>query len=305
MELWQLKDKINNKIIPNFLIFTGPELGVMDIYINQIAKVLDSTPKRSDNVASVVSSSKIISLTSGVKYNVVRGDKSFISSEKLHEKVKNLKDYLIVIYDNLDKRSKLYKEFEDNIVTFDHMDENTLYTLLSRKIDLKPENIKWLMHACTYDYSRCLLEIEKLKLFEAPDVDINALFEQFRQDGVFHAEIGDILFEFVDAVMSRKKASSWKLYELLKLKGESNMKILSLLYTNFKALLSVQFCKDPTIENTGLTAHQITVNKHRRGVYKDYELLNIIKLLSQTDFNIKNGLIEEPISVEYLLVKIL
>ena len=133
MELWELKDRISNNTIPNFLIFTGPELGLMDIYINQIAKVLDTKPKRVDNVASVVSSSKIFSLTAGNKYSIVRGDKSLLTSEKLQEKVRNIKDYLVVIYDNIDKRSKLYKDFEDSIVTFNYMDEKTLVSLLSRK----------------------------------------------------------------------------------------------------------------------------------------------------------------------------
>ena len=85
----------------------------------------------------------------------------------------------------------------------------------------------------------------------------------------------------------------------------STWKIISLLYTNFKALLSVQFCKEPTIENTGLTAYQISINKHRKGIYKDRELLDIIELLANTDYNIKRGIIEESISIEYLLVKIL
>ena len=305
MELWELKDRINNKTIPNFLVFTGAELGVMDIYINQIAKTIGITPKRSDSVAGAINASKILSLTNETKYSIVRGDKALLTSEKLQEKVKNLKDHLIVIYDNIDKRSKLYKEFEDSIVSFDHMDEKTLLALLSRQIDLNNDNLKWLIYACGFDYSRCLLEISKLKLFEDSDVDMNILFNQFRQEGAFHAEIGDIIFQFVDAVLGRKKASAWKLYELLKLKGESNIKIISLLYTNFKALLSVQFCKDPTVENTGLTPYQININKSRRGIYKDYELLNIMKLLSKVDFNIKNGIIEEPISVEYLLVKLL
>lgn len=305
MELWELKDRINNNNIPNFLIFTGPEVGLMDIYINQIAKVINATPKRSDSVASAVSASKIVSLTIGTGYNIVRGDKALLTSEKLQERVKNIKNYLVVIYDNIDKRSKLYKEFEDNVVTFNYMEEKMMLSLLSRQVAIRSENIKWLINACGHDYSRCLLEIKKINLFDEPHNNLDNIFEQFKNDNVFHTEIGDIIFQFIDAVMTRKKTSAWKLYSLLKLKGESNIKIISLLYTNFKALLAVQFCKEPTVENTGLTPYQISVNKNRRGIYKDKELLYIIKTLSKADYNIKNGIIEEPISVDYLLVNIL
>lgn len=302
MELWELKDRINNNTIPNFLIFTGPELGIMDIYINQIAKILGTVPKRSDNVISVISSNKILSLTNDINYNIVRGDKSLISSDKLQSKVKALKDYLIVIYDSIDKRSKLYKEFENNIVCFEHMDEATLISLLSRQCDLNQDNLKWLISACNHDYSRCLLEIKKINLFED---DKNDVFAKFKADNAIHAEVGDVLFQFIDAVLTRKRALAWRLYEMLKLKGENSIKIISLLYTNFKSLLAVQFCSQPTVENTGLTPYQINLNKNRRGIYKDYELLNIINLLSTIDSNIKNGSIEECISIDYLLVNLL
>ena len=306
MELWELKDKIQNNLIPNFLIFTGPELGVMDIYIEQIAQRIGSKPKRVDSVSSVLSSSKIITFTNNNKFSIVRGDKSFQTSEKLQSKVNDLKDYLIIIYDSIDKRSKLYKDFQDCIVNFELMDEKTLLSILKRQVELEEYDLKWLMQACGFNYARCLLEINKIKLFNYDNVhDNHRIFEQFRKDGVIHAEIGDVIFQFIDAVTTRKKASSWKLYELLKLKGESNVGILALLYSNFKALLSVQFTNNPTVENTGLTPYQITLNKNKRNIYSDNELLLIIQLINKVDSDIKLGNIEESISVEYLIAKIL
>lgn len=305
MELWELKDRIKNNTIPNFLIFTGPEVGLMDIYINQISKTLGIKPKRIDSVSMAISGSKVLSLTESTKFNLVRGDKTFQSNEKMQEKLKAFKDYLILVYDSIDKRSKLYKEFEANIVNFDFMDEKTLLSLLSRKISLSQDNLKWLMTACGYDYARCLLEIQKLEIFKDEDPNLDELFAQFRKDGVIHEEIGEVIFQFVDAVTRRKKQNAWKLYELLKLKGEIGVKVIALLYSNFKALLSVQFCNNPTVENTGLTPYQITINKSKRNIYTDDELLNVVNLLRTLDYNIKNGIIEDSITIDYLLVKIL
>lgn len=305
MELWELKDRIKNNSIPNFLIFTGPEVGLMDIYINQISKTLGIKPKRIDSVSIAISGSKVLSFTESTKFNLVRGDKTFQSNEKMQEKLKTFKDYLILVYDSIDKRSKLYKEFEDNIVNFDFMDEKTLLSLLSRKLPLSQDNLKWLMTACGYDYARCLLELQKLEIFKDEDPNLDELFAQFKKDGVIHEEIGEVIFQFVDAVTRRKKQSAWKLYELLKLKGEVGVKVIALLYSNFKALLSVQFCNNPTVENTGLTPYQITINKSKRNIYTDDELLKIVNLLRTLDFNIKNGIMEDSITIDYLLVKIL
>lgn len=302
MELWELKNKINSKLIPNLLIFTGPEIGLMDIYINQIKTNLNLDIKRNDTVSSCINSSRLISLVDTKYLFIVRGDKNFLKDEKLQEKAAKIKGCLIVIYDTIDKRSKLYKQYEENIINFDYMDDKTLIAILKKDIDLTNEQLKWLIYACGHDYNRCLLELKKLSIFKE---DKQTLFEDFKQDGAFHEEIGEIIFQFIDAVAQRKIKSAWELYSLLKLKGESNIKIISLLYSRLKNILIVQFCNNPNTENTGLTPYQITVSKSCINKYSDNELLSIINLLRLVDSNIKNGIIEEQISVEYLLATIL
>ena len=182
------------------------------------------------------------------------------------------------------------------------MDDKTLTAILKKEVDLTNEQLKWLIYACGHDYARCLLELKKLCIFEE---DKQSLFEKFKKDGAFHEEIGEIIFQFVEAVAQRRSKLSWELYSLLKLKGESNIKIISLLYSRLKNMLIVQFCNNPTSENTGLTPYQITISKNCINKYSDKELLNIIDLLRVVDTNIKNGIIEEQISVEYLLANML
>lgn len=302
MELWELKNKIKNNSIPNLLIFTGPECGLMDIYINQIKQILGLEIKRNETVISCINTSKLINLIETKYLFIVRGDKNFLKDEKLQEKAQKIKGVLIVIYDTIDKRSKLYKQFEENIITFDYMDDKTLIAILKKNNNLTDDQLKWLIYACGHDYNRCLLELNKISLF---DGDKSQLFEKFKRLGAFHEDIGEVIFQFVDSVAQRKPSQAWKLYSLLKLKGESNIKIISLLYSRLKNILIVQFCNNPTVENTGLTPYQITISKSCINRYSDKELLGIIDLLRLIDSNIKNGIIEEQISVEYLLATIL
>ena len=53
MDVSALKAKIKSKQIPHYLIFTGPEWKVQQIYIQQIAKVTGKEVVRIDELKSV------------------------------------------------------------------------------------------------------------------------------------------------------------------------------------------------------------------------------------------------------------
>ena len=55
MDVSTLKAKIKSKQIPNYLIFTGPEWKVQQIYIQQIAKSTNSEIMRIDSIKDVAS----------------------------------------------------------------------------------------------------------------------------------------------------------------------------------------------------------------------------------------------------------
>ena len=106
--------------------------------------------------------------------------------------------------------------------------------------------------------------------------------------------------------MTRDIQNSLKLYQQLKQAGESNIKLLSLLYTTFKVILLIQTCHTNDIcESTGIQYYQLKMNQNKIGYYGVQELVFILKLIQKIDTNIKQGNIEESISIDYLLSNIL
>jgi hypothetical protein len=53
MTVSELKSAIKSKKIKNFYIFTGDEVGVMDIYINKLASLKNLTVNRGESLSTV------------------------------------------------------------------------------------------------------------------------------------------------------------------------------------------------------------------------------------------------------------
>jgi hypothetical protein len=84
------------------------------------------------------------------------------------------------------------------------------------------------------------------------------------------------------------------------------MVILSVLFTNTKQVLQVQECNSSDIaKSTGLTPWQIKNAKSKCGHYSCNELSKIMRLIKEIKKSILLGNIEDEMSVNYLLVKIL
>ena len=106
--------------------------------------------------------------------------------------------------------------------------------------------------------------------------------------------------------MKRDIKKVYDLHKKLKLIGESNIKLLSLLYNNFKIVLLIQSCKSNDIcKTTGLQYYQVKYNQDKLNYYTIGELVYILRKIQQIESGIKQGTIDEVISLDYLLVNIL
>ena len=307
MELFDLQNAIKKKEIPHLMIFLGDEYEIMNIYIKNIEKVLGIKTTNLDDAASMVSRSRIISIIEPNKLYVCKYDKNFTTSEKVWEGFeKCLKNsHLILIYNDLDKRGKFYKHFLDKIILFEKYDADLLKKRIKSMTKLTDDNIDKLTEGCEGNYSRCLLEIKKLNSYiNATGYEENEGFEKLLKNGVFTLTVSNILFDFINKVVERNRIC-YNLYSKLRNMGESNVKLISLLYTAFKNQLIVETVNTISTESTGLTSYVIYNAKQRMKRYSEKELKNALETITYTEQGIKNGLIEEPFSIDYILSQVL
>lgn len=167
MELKTLKAHIQTKKFNSVYILCGEEIGVMNIYINQIAKVQNKQVYRADSFKEVFQKVTKQSIIKQSFVYVIRDDKEVITSEKIQKLISKptWSDIVIIVFSNMDKRTKFYRQYKDMICEFEPLEERVLIKYIKKEIDLSTENCQRLIQACESSYSRIMLEIDKIKCY--------------------------------------------------------------------------------------------------------------------------------------------
>lgn len=314
MDVSALKGQIKAHNIDKFLIFTGPEWKVQQLYIQQISKVLNMQIKHIESVTDIYSKKGNTAFIKSNYVYVVRDDKEILQNEKVQAQLLDIigDNTLILLLTTVDKRTKFYRTYKDTIVEFEALKPEILAKYIQKEIELSKDNIEKLMEVCEYDYGRCLLEIDKIKQYaesynagNSNETDPSQVFDWLLKDGTIYTPPKDAIFDFVDAILDRK-LSCFDLYEQCKAVGEATMVMVSVLYNNAKAVLQVQTCESKDVsKTTGLSGWQIMNAKKHLNKYTEDELKYIIKLCYRCQKGIVSGTLEEQYAMDYILASIL
>ena len=313
MELIDLMKKISSNDIPHFLILFGEEQKIIDIYINNIRDKIQAKKVVKESVSSVVKNIGKKSIDKCKKLYIVTEDIAFTKLEDNWESAKNAinKDYVILRYNSLDKRSAFVRKNQQNIVEFSHLSDDVLQQYIHRDLpDLSDENVSKLISYCNNDYGRILLEVDKIKQYSSvrTDLTIDSCFVQLDKQGLFHKEIGDITFELTDAVLGGYPEKAIQKLDEAKRKGEPAMMISSILYNGFRNLLAYQGLgknKQGAMERTGMTKGELWGCTKNVGGYSMEEVKRNMLFCQKVESGIKMGTIDEDIALEYLVLSCL
>lgn len=310
MDILNLRSEIKNKqLSESFYIFTGDEWKVQQIYIEQICKALSLPCVRVDSFLSAYNASKNRSFIRRRTCYVARDDRDLIANEALHEKLADnaLDDSVfILILTAVDKRTKFYKRFSDHIIEFERLPQPIIEKHIRKAVPLSTVNVKRLIDVCESDYGRILLELDKILVYAKDSgKSYDEYFEAFLADGTIYTPANDAIFDFVDAIIDRKK-SVFRLWNDCKQVGESAFVVLSVLYKNAKAVLQVQSCTSSDVSKvTGLSGWEITNARKHTGSRSNGELVAMLKTIQQIESGIKKGEVQEVIAIDYLLTQVL
>lgn len=310
MELAQLMTRISNGSVPHFLILYGEEQTILDIYIQNIAQTIEGKIIPAQKVSNAVKQVGKKSLDKSRKIYTITDDPDFIKNEEIWKIVKSYfkKDYVILRYHSLDKRSAFFKKNKENIVEFSKLSNEVLTQYIQRDLpDLSDDKAMFLINYCNGDYGRILLEVDKIKQYSSirTDLTIDSCFVQLDKQGLFHKEIGDITFELTDAVLGGYPDLAIKKLEEANRKGELAMMIASILYKGFRNLLAYQGLgnnKKGAMERTGLTKGELWGCNKNMGGYSLSELRRNMLFCQKVEAGIKMGKVDEDIALDYLVL---
>ena len=318
MELVDLMKSISCNSIPHFLILYGEEQKIIDIYIKNIIQSVEGKRVVVDNVSQAIKDNGKKSLDKSIKIYVVTEDTEFIKKDESWENVRKSmhKNYVILRYHALDKRSAFVKKNQQNIVEFSHLSDEVLQQYIYRDLpDLSDENVSKLISYCNNDYGRILMEIDKIWQAQSSrlsnfniNLDSDDCFEELDKQGLFHKEIGDITFELTDAVLGGYTELAIRKLDEAKRKGEPAMMIASILYNGFRNLLAYQGLgsnKQGAVERTGLSKGDIWRCSKNVGGYSIEEVKRNMLICQNIESGIKMGTVDEDIALEYLVLSCL
>lgn len=310
MNLAELKKAVVDKQLDNVYIFTGDEIKVMNIYIHQIATTLGRNLVRKEAVGEIFKTLKVRKLTKESNAYVILDDFAFLKEEKYWEQLMNdVKEHtVILVYSQLDKRSKFYKTYKDKICEFEKLNETILAKYVQKEIKLSDQSAKELSLMCDCSYNRILLEVDKLKqLSQVYNITHEETFSIMKKEELIYTQETEIVFKLVDAICKRDKLATFELLQDLDVVKDSPIAILSLLYTNIKSMLLVHVCPPGTKvgETTGLTGWQIKTAYEKGYNYEPNELLNTMKQIKYVDEAIKIGKIEPQFALPYLITQVM
>lgn len=315
MTIIDLKDQIIKNNLSNFYIFTGTEIGIINIYLQQMSNKLGLPITRADSVLSIYGRCQGGSLFGdSTGFYVIRDDRDFMKQEQLFDTIKTSirKNVIVLLYDKIDSRLKFGKHFKDDIVAFEKLTPNVLKSYIKKEISLSDKNIETLMEVCGGSYDMCMLEVDKtLNYMQAAEIDgwdctSNEAFVELLECGVIYQPEETDVFKFTEAVCSKNRKLAFELEQVLMANNNSSINILGTLYNSMKSVMLIQVCEGKNIsEVTGLDNRLIYFNKKYVGKYSSGELVKAIKLISKVIEGVKNGWIDDVYATKYVLVNIL
>lgn len=307
MEISQIKNHIQNGKFNSIYYFTGEEYQVIKLYIDKIVEKSNTVKVVCENINEVaIELKKGSNLFDSPKCFIVRNDEIILNNPDIISKLDKIigKNLIIFTFNSIDKRSKFYKTYKNDIVEFNTVNEHVMikWVMNIKDMNLTEQNVKRLLDICDYNYGRVLIEINKLQNFIP---DMNKGLDVLIDNGIIYKYPEDCIFKLIDAILTRNINESYKLYNQCRAYGEANLVIISNLFNSAKQVLQVQACEDKDIAKvTGLTSVQIWSATKKINYYSTRELINIMKLSEEVEYRIKIGTLDESIAIEYLLSKI-
>lgn len=307
MNIVELKSKIILNKLPNFLIFTGTEIGVIKVYLKGITQKNKLPLTKVDSVESAIKLCSGKSFFNKRKIFWVVDDNDFITQENSWPKIKEiLKDNILILYYHYsDNRLSFWKTFKEDVVVFEPMKVEVLAKQLNLDSGLCISNCIKLISLCGNDYTKCMLEIDKIRnISKAKNISIDMAFESNLDIVCSSFDVN--IFNFVDSVLTRDYKSIFYLYNILKTNNEPQIKLISLLYNGFKNVLIAQtiFNTKNIKQNTGIDYYIYKKAKDKSGHYSNEEIEFLLYTLTQIDQGIKLGNIDSDIAIDYFLKNI-
>jgi len=305
MDFSQLKKELDKGVTQSLYVFTGEEREVMRKYIHRI----DPTPIEVTTLQSIKVRLQNVGLFNSKAPNtfVIRNDKAVLEMEIKDLQTMIGKDTLILVFDKVDERMKFFKAAKKSyLVNFEKFSDSQLIRTVQKSLNVSedyPEDFAMLISRyCNNEVSRIENECHKIRHSGYAEYNLDVINE------LIEPPAEDKIFDMMKAVAKKELTRAWELYaDLIALK-ESPIKIISILYTQFKQLFLIQsmhgLSATDIAAKTGLSIWQVNQNKDSIGMFDLQELIDKLKLIQKAEVYMKTGRMDIDRGMDNLLISL-
>lgn len=309
MTIADVKNQIHDNTLSNIYVFAGEEFGILNIYIDMIASKFDNV-YRVESISDIYNSLSVRSLfeqSENVLY-IIREDPKFISDEKywvdIEQTLQEMDTTIIFKYESLSKCTKFSKRFSDSIVQFDKVSPSILQKYIQQKSDLNKENCDILIAVCNSDYSRIMLELDKIvQLADSMGIEHNDSMQLLLDEDLIYRDIPGTVFDLINSLLGSSMAEIKQNLIQCHLRGDNPMYIISLAHSMLCNILQIQLCdKKSVYQVTGLNKFQVDRLRCYVGRFSNDVLVKYIRLMRHCENALKTGILTSDNAIDYLVV---
>ena len=312
MEQFELRNRLSKGKVQNFYIFLGDDPAMIEIFINQIAKLTNSKIIKPETIKSVYSTLSQPSLFDACKLFVVSDDKDFLKEEKAWESIETDLglNYLIVKYTEKDERLKFFRQLKEEIVYFNKLTPERLCAFIFGRVKMSEGIATKLISICDNSYSRISLELDKLEAYLEAGGDVNSFLNTLYiapKDKV-ESQTNNL----ATALLKSQPGNTFNVLEGIKMTSKEPradvLYAITLLYNYFRNALQIQLVSSKEPYKAGLPQHYLKQLIGKLDAYSVLELVDALKIIREVEKGIKRGMffgMDDFMPLRYICVQVL
>lgn len=264
----------------------------------------------------------------GEKRLIILQNPIFLTSEKSKGKTEHnlakLEEYLsqpapysIVVfsapYEKLDERKKITKELKRkaSIIEAKKLTEQELKAWIkervaTNKVEIEEDAIELLLSLSGTNLFMLTSEIDKLALYSGG----KRIIDKEIVDRLTSRSLEQTIFSLVDKVVHRNVEAALRIYYDLLKQNEEPIKILSVLSGQFRLIYQVKelsrrgYGQQQIAASLKIHPFRVKLAAGQAGSFSDEDLMRIIKMLADADYQLKTGGMNKEMLIEMILFQI-
>lgn len=310
----EIQDKVKTLVNPDMMDFNLSVIDGKETNLEEFRSSIETLPFMDERRYIIV---KDFELLKGKKKNFTDSDEKELV--KVLENISSTTVLVFVNYGEIDKRKSIFKAISKlgRVCEMKKLDDMSLLKWCraqfeKRAVKISNSDITYFIESTGYrdrTSEMTLNDVEQEIIKLCSYAGDNEPVTKDIIKNLMNSRVENDIFQLIDMIGNKNAKRSYKILNDMIESGESILGIFAMLSKQFNQIMQVKSLQEDrmpqnVIKDT-LKMHQYTFNKVARQArnYDESNLISILNYISDYDYKIKQGLMEDSLAAEILIAK--